>query len=140
MEAVWFWKPVQRCLGRSSRSVPTIFMKADRIYIFIPRYIDLPKSRYKMPAGRLGAQCAHVAAKLAKKFHNVDKMTTLIMEGYSIERLELIRDSLKLLKIKFVEQYDNLPKHPKMRLQAIATVPITKKQSQAFRNLVLWQD
>lgn len=94
-----------------------------------------------MPAGRMGAQCAHVAAKLAKKFPNVGHMTTLVLQVRDSKYLErTVKYWLKFWNINFIEQYDNLPNNPKMRLQAIATVPITKTQAQRLWFFDLWQD
>lgn len=112
----------------------------DRIYIFVPRVLKLSDGVIAMPPGRMGAQCAHIAAAMAKKFKGLDRMTTLILQIRNQDEFPSVKRMLKREKIRFFEQRDNFePYESKMILQAIATEPITKDQSFAMTLFDLWK-
>lgn len=93
-----------------------------------------------MPCGRMAAQCAHIGGKLALKFKNVPKMTTLILELQDSYSFEPLKSFLAMHKISFIEQRDNLSDYPKFILQAVATEPISQKQAEVLKTFRLWLD
>lgn len=109
-------------------------MKKDRIYIFVPRVLPGPRI---MPPGRMGAQCAHAAAKLARHFEGVEYMTTLVLEIPSFEHLARVRDDLKQARISYISQRDTF--ETVYTVQAIITEPITKRKAQKFEKYELWK-
>lgn len=112
----------------------------DRIYIFVPRILGTPAGARLMPSGRMGAQCAHAAAKLAKKFKNVENMTTLVMEVPSFVNLQYVQEHLKRLRIGYIEQLDSFePFFDWQALQAIITEPISKRKAQNLELYDLWK-
>ena len=112
----------------------------DRIYIFVPRILGTPAGPRLMPPGRMGAQCAHAAAKLARKFKNVENMTTLIMEVPSFANLQYVQERLRRLRIGYIEQLDSFePFFDWQVLQAIITEPISKRKAQSLELYDLWK-
>lgn len=91
-----------------------------------------------MPCGRMTAQAAHLTAKLAKKFSRVHAMTTIILEVENSYALDIVPSFLKFKDIGFVEQHDDFPPSPDRILQAVATVPITRKQADMLTGFNLW--
>jgi diphthamide synthase subunit DPH2 len=92
-----------------------------------------------MPAGRMGAQCAHAAAKLAKEFKDVDNKVTLILEVSHDAQLEFVRLVLKKHHIRFIEQRDDFPPYFDWQaVQAIITEPISKRHAKCLDLFKLW--
>ena len=106
--------------------------KPDRIYIFVPRYFEIDGKQVKMTAGRAAAQCAHVAAKLSNFYEGVGDMTTIILAAESPNHLKQIESALMLFKVPCFLQHDNYDSGTETVLQAVATVPLTGKESQIF--------
>ena len=115
-------------------------MKADRIYIFVPRVLNTDAGPVRMPSGRAAAQCAHVSAKLAMMHANVYKMTTMVLEVANSQELEWVQKFLLKSGIGYMLQFDNLSDSKKQILQAVATVPITKAKSEKLKYFSLWTD
>jgi len=94
-----------------------------------------------MPNGRAAAQCAHVAARLSMIYGDtcdISSMTTIVLEASSSKHLFQIVEGLKFFKIGFLLQVDTFEDDNKALLQAVATLPITEKQSSIFKFLELW--
>ena len=85
-----------------------------------------------MSAGRAAAQCAHVAAKLSNFYDSVGDMTTIILAAESSSHLDQIKGALVLFKVPCFLQHDNYDSGTETVLQAVATVPLTGKESQIF--------
>lgn len=86
----------------------------------------------------MAAQCAHVSAKLARRFPDIENMTTLVMRVKNSKELMWVYFHLSSCQIGQVLQYDNLSGADARLLQAIATVPLTKKESLLFQEFELW--
>lgn len=117
-------------------------MKNSRIYIFVPLYLTVSSQHphyYKMPAGRMGAQCAHAVAKLIDRgYKGVGNMITLVMEVEDSKALRKKRDHLRRHGIEFVNQFDTLPGMRGKWLQAVITAPISKEKSVVLNGCTLW--
>ena len=113
--------------------------KPNRIYIFVPRYFEIDGKQVKMSAGRAAAQCAHVAARISELGHkDVSHMTTIILAAASRDHLNQIIRALCLFDIEFAAQCDTFEGSTELSLQAIATLPVTKKQSEIFQFCEMW--
>lgn len=113
--------------------------KPNRIYIFVPRTLETARGKVKMPNGRAAAQCAHVAAKLVEAgYKDISEMTTMVMAAASSQHLNQISKALELFGITGWLQFDNFGDDKEELLQAIATEPVTKKQSEIFQFCELW--
>lgn len=110
----------------------------NRIYIFVPRYFVIDGKKIQMSAGRAAAQCAHLGARVSEVYDGVSSMTTIILVAESPSHLQQIQTSLALFDISYIQQYDNYDGGNEMVLQAIATEPLTEKQSQVFVFSRLW--
>jgi len=92
-----------------------------------------------MSNGRAAAQCAHVAAKVVELgYGNISGMTTIILAAASTNHLYQITDALNRMVIGWVPQVDTLDEGQETTLQAIATLPVTKKQSEIFQFCEMW--
>jgi len=92
-----------------------------------------------MPNGRAAAQCAHATAKLCEfGFKGVSGMTTIVLAAASSNHLMQIARALNLFKVGFWSQFDNFGDDEEQLLQAIITVPITKKRSEIFKFSEMW--
>lgn len=116
--------------------------KPNRIYIFVPRILETSCGKVKMSNGRAAAQCAHAAAKLVEAgYKDVSKITTMVMAASSSNHLEQIVKALGLFRITYWLQFDTFDVGNGVKeelLQAAATEPVTKKQSEIFQFCELW--
>lgn len=132
------WKPaLSKLMHPQNFDMPK--EKPNRIYIFVPRILETSRGKVKMSNGRAAAQCAHIAAKLVEAgYKDVSKMTTMVMAASGINHLVQIEKALNLFKIVHFYQFDTLGDDEEIFLQAIATEPVTKKQSEIFQFCELW--
>lgn len=104
----------------------------------MPRYFVIGGKKIQMSAGRAAAQCAHLGARLSVLYDDVSSMTTIILAAESPNHLEQIQKALDSLNIFYFPQHDNYDGGNEKVLQAIATIPLTEKQSQIFAFSRLW--
>lgn len=111
-----------------------------KVYIFVPRYLHTGGRPMRMSSGRVGAQCAHAAAKMAAKYPKIGEITTLIMEVENSRELYDTATYLLDSRIPFRQQLDNLPNHTNFIAQALITAPLNPKKAAKLRHYKLWKD
>lgn len=111
-----------------------------KVYIFVPRYLHTGGRPMRMPSGRMGAQCAHAAAKMAVKYPKIGDITTLIMEVKNSRELYDTATYLFDSRIPFRWQLDNLPNRTNFIAQALITEPLSLEKAAKLRHYKLWKD
>lgn len=115
-------------------------MESPRIYIVVPRIItDAEGKNVTMTCGRMGAQAAHAAGRLALfDKTRVDDIDTIVLEVANSEELEAMRVELVNASLDFIPYHDEDKIFAGQVMTALAVFPIEKGSFEPLNRLRAW--
>ena len=111
-----------------------------RIYVIIPRNLDVDGKKFTMTCGRMAAHAAHVSGILARASgENIADIDLIVLSCANSGELFQVKDFCISFSVLFVEYLDTDKCFDGEVLTAIATYPLSRDMAQNFKLLRPWK-